>query len=92
MKVDNSKFLKFMTTHPPTVVNTKNIQAKQAAKQAAAAGETPEGANGDKKDDKDAKPAAASSEARPKNAKPKARVGASLLIDYFYSVPLPYGR
>lgn len=74
MKVDNSKFLKFMTTHPPTVVNTKNIQAKQAAKQAAAAGEAPEAANGDKKDDKEAKPAAASSEARPKAAKPKPRV------------------
>lgn len=86
MKVDNSKFLKFMTTHPPTVVNTKNIQAKQAAKQAAAAGEAPEAANGDKKDDKEAKPAAASSEARPKAAKPKPRVGALSLLIVEYSV------
>lgn len=78
--MENPKFLKFMTTHPPTVVNTKTIQAKQAAakKAADAVGEGGDAKDGEKKEDGTAKPAAA--EPRPKTAKPKARVGTPALI------------
>ena len=74
LKVDNSKFLKFMTTHPPTVVNTKTIQAKQAAKKADdAAGVNEKGESVVET----AKPAAATPTAEPKTTKKKsaAQVG-----------------